>query len=53
MGRVDWYFGLIAQWIEHPPSKRAVAGSSPAQSVFPQGFYEDPLRRASYYCTTL
>lgn len=24
--------GLIAQWIEHPPSKRAVAGSSPAQS---------------------
>ena len=25
--------GLIAQWIEHPPSKRAVAGSSPAQSV--------------------
>jgi hypothetical protein len=26
--------GLIAQWIEHPPSKRAVAGSSPAQSVF-------------------
>lgn len=26
-------FGLIAQWIEHPPSKRAVAGSNPAQSV--------------------
>ena len=25
-------FGLIAQWIEHPPSKRVVAGSSPAQS---------------------
>lgn len=27
------YFGLIAQWIEHPPSKRVVAGSNPAQSV--------------------
>lgn len=26
-------FGLIAQWIEHPPSKRTVAGSNPAQSV--------------------
>lgn len=26
--------GLIAQWIEHPPSKRVVAGSNPAQSVF-------------------
>ncbi len=26
-------FGLIAQWIEHPPSKRVVAGSNPAQSV--------------------
>ncbi len=25
-------FGLIAQWIEHPPSKRAVVGSSPTQS---------------------
>jgi hypothetical protein len=24
--------GLIAQGIEHPPSKRAVAGSNPAQS---------------------
>ncbi len=24
---------MIAQWIEHPPSKRAVAGSNPAQSV--------------------
>lgn len=27
------FLGLIAQWIEHPPSKRVVAGSSPAQSV--------------------
>lgn len=27
-------YGLIAQWIEHPPSKRVVAGSSPAQSNF-------------------
>lgn len=27
------HIGLIAQWIEHPPSKRVVAGSSPAQSV--------------------
>lgn len=26
--------GLIAQWIEHPPSKRAVVGSNPTQSVF-------------------
>src|SRR5579872_2913874 len=25
-------FGLIAQWIEHPPSKWVVAGSNPAQS---------------------
>ena len=30
--------GLIAQWIEHPPSKRAVVGSSPTQSVFFLGF---------------
>ncbi len=26
--------GLVAQWIEHPPSKRVVAGSNPARSVF-------------------
>lgn len=26
--------GPIAQWIEHPPSKRVVAGSSPARSEF-------------------
>lgn len=26
------FYGLIAQWIEHPPSKRVVAGSNPAQS---------------------
>lgn len=26
--------GLIAQWIEHPPSKRVVVGSNPTQSVF-------------------
>ncbi len=25
-------FGSIAQWIEHPPSKRVVAGSNPARS---------------------
>lgn len=24
--------GPIAQWIEHPPSKRMVAGSNPARS---------------------
>ena len=29
-----WVIGLIAQWIEHPPSKRAVVGSSPTQSSF-------------------
>ena len=27
-------YGLVAQWIEHPPSKRAVTGSNPVQSVF-------------------
>ena len=26
--------GLVAQWIEHPPSKRVVAGSNPARSVY-------------------
>lgn len=31
---IDASFGLIAQWIEHPPSKRRVTGSSPVQSVF-------------------
>lgn len=30
--------GLIAQWIEHPPSKRVVAGSSPAQSITLKNF---------------
>ncbi|AAF38917.1 hypothetical protein TC_0026 [Chlamydia muridarum str. Nigg] len=34
--------GPIAQWIEHPPSKRMVAGSNPARSEmhasFPLGF---------------
>ncbi len=25
--------GLIAQWIEHPPSKRVVVGSNPTQSM--------------------
>jgi hypothetical protein len=27
-------FGLIAQWIEHPPSKRVVVGSNPTQSGY-------------------
>ncbi len=27
-------YGPIAQWIEHSPSKRMVAGSSPARSEF-------------------
>lgn len=27
--------GPLAQWIEQPPSKRLVAGSSPAWPVFP------------------
>lgn len=31
--KLEYSFGLIAQWIEHPPSKRVVAGSNPAQSV--------------------
>ncbi len=28
------FHGLIAQWIEHPPSKRVVVGSNPTQSEF-------------------
>lgn len=28
-----FFSGLIAQWIEHPPSKRVVVGSSPTQST--------------------
>lgn len=36
-------FGLIAQWIEHPPSKRAVAGSNPAQSVLFFPCYMDTI----------
>ncbi len=27
------FYGLIAQWIEHLPSKPVVVGSSPTQSV--------------------
>lgn len=30
---LDCHFGLIAQWIEHPPSKRVVVGSNPTQSI--------------------
>lgn len=46
---IIWYqfnaFGLIAQWIEHPPSKRVVAGSSPARSVF----QKRPFLRAVFF----
>lgn len=27
------YLALVAQWIEHSPSKRGVAGSNPARGV--------------------
>ena len=30
---ISLFHGLIAQWIEHPPSKRVVVGSNPTQSV--------------------
>jgi hypothetical protein len=35
--KVSSFHGLIAQRIEHPPSKRVVAGSNPAQSNISYG----------------
>ncbi len=37
--------GSVAQWIEHPPSKRVVAGSNPARSVPPFHWKE-----SLFYC---
>jgi hypothetical protein len=38
-------FGLIAQWIEHLPSKPVVVGSSPTQSVCVLDQYDVVLGR--------
>lgn len=46
---MSFLIGLIAQWIEHPPSKRVVAGSNPAQSIshFYDIFHEFIMIKAS------
>ena len=39
--QISFSFGLIAQWIEHLPSKPVVVGSSPTQSVSISGLLQN------------
>ena len=41
--------GLIAQWIEHPPSKRVVVGSNPTQSNMILGRYTNEKATAWFF----